>query len=271
MSIRSATPSGSSKPKSLDVTKGPAALPARERRSLLLQRGIGRFLAGVWLPITVAVMRFGLAWRIPEVAEVRRRYREIRAAPGAPLVVCANHLTMLDSAVIAWALGSPWWYLTNYSSLPWNMPEWSNFGTSPIRRALVYLMKCVPVVRGADRQEVAQVLARVHYLLADGEVVLIFPEGGRARSGRVEVQNAAHGVGRLVGSLPECRVLCLYVRGQGQDGMTDVPARHERFRVKMSLLTPTSAQTGVRRSLDLSQQIVRELADLERQVLEEAA
>lgn len=228
-------------------------------------------LAVVWIPITVGLMRFGFGWRILEIAEVRRRYKEIRTEPGAPLVVCANHLTMLDSAVIAWALGSPWWYLTHYSSLPWNMPEWNNFGTSAFRRALVYLMKCVPVVRGAGRQEIARVLARVQYLLADGEVVLIFPEGGRARSGRVEVENAAHGVGRLVGSLPGCRVLCLYVRGDGQDGMTDVPARRERFRVKMSLLTPTSTQNGVRRSLDLSQQIVAELADLEKQVLEEAA
>lgn len=248
-----------------------AALPPRERRSLLFQRGVGRLLAVVWVPITVALMRFGFAWRIVELAEIRRQYREIREEGDAPLLVCANHLTMLDSAVIAWALGSPWWYLTRYSSLPWNMPEWNNFGTSPVRRALVYLMKCVPVVRGADRQEVARVLSRVHYLLSDGEVVLLFPEGGRARSGRVEVENAAHGVGRLVGSLPGCRVLCLYVRGEGQEGMTNVPARRERFHVKASLIEPVSEHKGVRRSLDLSQQIVRELAELERQVLQEAA
>ncbi|MDG2307869.1 MAG: 1-acyl-sn-glycerol-3-phosphate acyltransferase [Candidatus Binatia bacterium] len=247
------------------------ALPPRERASLALQREIGRLLAAVWVPITVALMRFGFRWRIVELACVRRRYREVRAESDAPLVVCANHLTMLDSGVIAWALGSPWWYLTSYSSLPWNMPEWRNFGNSPIRRVLVYLMKCVPVVRGSDRQDVAQVLGKVHYLLERGEVVLIFPEGGRARSGRVEVENSAHGVGRLVGELPGCRVLCIYVRGEGQDEMTDIPARGEQFHVKTSLLQPTSAKRGVRRSLDLSQQIVRELAELERQVLQEAA
>ena len=247
------------------------ALPWRERISLVVQREIGRLLAVVWVPVVVALMRFGFGWRVLESIEIRRRYREIRAESDAPLLICANHLTMLDSAVIAWALGSPWWYLRSYSSLPWNMPERRNFGNSVARRALVYLMKCVPVVRGADRQEVARVLSRVRHLLGRGEVVLIFPEGGRARSGRVEVENAAHGVGRLVGDLPGWRVLCIYARGEGQATMTDLPARGERFVVRMSLLEPTSARRGLRRSLDLSQQIVGELVRLERQVLEEAA
>lgn len=248
-----------------------ATLPPRERRRLRLQQSIGRVLSVVWVPITVGLMRFGFGWRIAELAEVRRHYKKVRSESDAPLIVCANHLTMLDSAVIAWALGAPWWYLRSYSSLPWNMPEWTNFGTSRVRRSLVYLMKCVPVVRGASRQQVAAVLDKVRFLLSSGEVVLIFPEGGRARSGRVEVENSAHGVGRLVGSLPGCRVLCVYVRGEGQDGMTDIPARGERFHVRTSLLEPTSTQKGVRRSLDLSQQIVRELAELEKQVLREAA
>jgi len=247
------------------------ALPRGERVSLAVQREVGRLLAVVWVPVTVALMRFGCGWRILELEATRRRYREIRAESDAPLLVCANHLTMVDSAVIAWALGSPGWFLRSYSSLPWNMPEWRNFGSSPIRRALVYLMKCVPVVRGSDRQDVARVLARVRHLLSNGEVVLIFPEGGRARSGRVETENAAHSVGRLVGSIPDCRVLCVYARGVGQDAMSDVPARRERFHVELSLLTPTSTQRGVRRSLDLSRQIVHELADLERRVLAEAA
>lgn len=246
-------------------------LPSRERAALCVQRSIGQCVSFLWVPLTVALMRFGFRWRLAEVNEVRRLYREIRRNSDAPLIICANHLTMLDSAVIAWALGSPWWYLRSYGSLPWNMPEWRNFGTSRVRRALVYLMKCVPVVRGAERGEVARVLARVRHLLLRGEVVLIFPEGGRARSGRVEVENSAHGVGRLVGSLPGCRVLCLYVRGEGQEAMSNVPARGERFHLRASLLTPTSEQRGVRRSLDLSQQIVRELSTLEREVLGEAA
>lgn len=225
----------------------------------------------VWAPVAVAVMHFGFGWRILDRERVRRRYREVRAGSDAPLIVCANHLTMLDSAVIASALGSPGWYLRHYSSLPWNMPEWRNFGSSRTRRVLVYLMKCVPVIRGGDRRAVARVLARIRHLASRGEVVLIFPEGGRSRSGRVDVGNAAHGVGRLVGSLPGCQVLCVYARGEGQTETTDVPARGERFRLRLSLIEPTSDARGVRRSLDLSRQIVGELGRLEREVLREAA
>ncbi len=246
-------------------------LPKRERARLLIQRTLGWALGFVWVPIVVGWMRFGFRWTVAEVGPIRREYRRIRGESDAPLVVCANHLTMLDSAVVAWALGSPGWYLRNFASLPWNVPEWRNFGSSRIRRVLVYLMRCIPITRGSNRGEVAGVLERVRSVLLMGDVVLIFPEGGRARSGRVEVENAAHGVGRIVGSVPGCRVLCLYVRGASQNSMSDVPARGETFRVMTSLLEPRSSKRGVRASLDISRQIVEELATLEKQVLGEAA
>ena len=247
------------------------ALAVRERARLLLQREIGRALGIVWVPIVVGVMRFVFRWKIVDAARIRHEYRHIRAESDAPLVVCANHLTMLDSAVVAWALGSPGWYLRHFSSLPWNVPEWRNFGSSLVRRVLVYLMRCIPITRGSNRADVASVLERVRHVLLLGDVVLIFPEGGRARSGRVEVENAAHGVGRIVGSVPGCRVLCLYVRGEGQRVMSDVPARGETFHVRASLLEPRSSKRGVRASLEISRQIVEELSVLEKQVLGEAA
>jgi 1-acyl-sn-glycerol-3-phosphate acyltransferase len=77
-------------------------------------------------------------------------------------------------------------------------------------------MKCLPVTRGGERTAVADVLNRFVYLLSQGEVGMIFPEGGRSRSGRVEVDMAAPGVGRVVTTLPGCRVLCVYLRGERQ-------------------------------------------------------
>jgi len=212
-------------------------------------------------------MRGALGWRIVGKEAVHREYREIRSRTTGPLLVCANHLTMVDSALVAWALGSPGWYLTNWSSVPWNTPERRNFAGSPGQRALSYLLKCLPISRGGDRGEVAAVLESVAWVLSRGEVVLLFPEGGRSRTGRVELANAAHGVGRIVGSVPGCRVLCVYLRGQHQQTYGDLPARNERFHVKLSCIEPRSPHLGVRRSLDLAQQIVREIASLEERTL----
>ena len=88
-------------------------LHGRDRVRLAVQRAVGRVLSLVWIPATVALMRFGLGWRIEGVTAARRRYRSLRRAGGGPLLVCANHLTLIDSALVAWALGSPGWFVAH--------------------------------------------------------------------------------------------------------------------------------------------------------------
>ena len=51
-------------------------------------------------------MRFGFGWRLDGADAARERYRMLHA-DRRPLLVCANHLTMVDSALVAWALGTP--------------------------------------------------------------------------------------------------------------------------------------------------------------------
>jgi hypothetical protein len=70
-------------------------------------------------------------------------------------------------------------------------------------------------------------------------------------------------VGRVIDALPGCRVLCVYLRGEQQNGFSDLPPRGERFHVGLECLQPASAFTGLRRARDLSQQIVRALSRLE--------
>ena len=94
---------------------------------------------------------------------------------------------------------------------------------------------------------------------------LIFPEGGRSRSGRVEVENAAYGVGRIVKALPGCRVLCVYLRGDAQDDVQR-PARARRALPRAaragSSRRPSSAGCAARSTI--ARQIVARLAELER-------
>lgn len=208
-----------------------------------------------------------MGYRIPRATELRRRFRRLVKKDSRPLLICANHLTMIDSALVAWALGGSWWYLAHYSRLPWNLPEETNFASNWVNRVAAWLVKCIPVVRGGSREEVSNVLDRIRYVLSRGETALVFPEGGRSRSGRVEPESATYGVGRILTTVPECRTLCVYLRGEKQDTWSTVPARGESFYVDFELFEPESEQSGLRRSRDLARQIVGKLAEMEEEYL----
>ena len=135
-------------------------------------------------------------------------------------------------------------------------------------RFVTYVAKCIPISRGGRREEVASVLDRLGRLTRRGEMALVFPEGGRSRSGRVDVEAAAWGIGRVVGSVPGCRVVCVYLRGRLQETWSDVPATGETFDVEVSCIEPKSDSRGARRSRDLSRQVVSQLVQMEAQVLD---
>lgn len=240
-------------------------LPAGARFRLALQREIGRLLSPLTTVAVAGLLHLWLGLRLENAAECRSVYRELHRDRGVPLLICANHLTMFDSALIAWALGSPLWYVWNFSALPWNVPERRHFASTWPRRTLAYIYKCLPIMRGGKRDEVAGTLTRFTWLLTRGESGLIFPEGGRSRTGRVEVESAAWGVGRIVKSLPGCRVLCVYARGARQEGHTTLPARGDRIRVTVSTLEPKSDRGGVRASREIALQINTRLAEMERE------
>jgi 1-acyl-sn-glycerol-3-phosphate acyltransferase len=244
------------------------SLTPGDRRALAVQLWVGRLLAPLWIPLCVAIMRLGFGWRIDGAEEARRTLARLRGESRAPLLVCANHLTMFDSFVIAAALGSPWTYVRDFGALPWNTPERQHFASTWWKRTLVYLMKCVPVQRGGDRREVGVVLAKLVHLMRRGEVALVFPEGGRSRTGRVDVEAVTYGVGRIVKALPGCRVLCVYLRGEGQRSWSDLPARGERFHVSVEDFEPKTDQRGLRGSLDIARQILGRLAAMERRTLD---
>lgn len=239
-------------------------LSRRDRVTLELQRGVGLLLAPLWVPVCAALVRWFFGWRVENVAEVRRQYKQLRRESAQALLVCPNHLTMLDSAVVAHALGSWPWYLAHYPSLPWNVPERRNFASSWWKRVVVFLLKCVPVERGGNRKAVGASLDRLIYVMERGDVVMAFPEGQRSRTGRVDPDATTYGIGRIVKALPRCRVLCVYLRGEKQESWSDLPARNQRFRVQLDCFEPKSDHRGLRGSVDLSRQILARLAELER-------
>lgn len=238
-------------------------LTGAELRALETQRRVGRLLAPLWIPLCIGIMKFGFRWRIEGTAETRRVFAQLRQDSKSPILVCGNHLTMLDSALIAWALAGPSRFLRDYGSLPWNTPERDNFASTWWKRVAVYLIKCVPIERGGDRRAVGAVLNKLVWLMKRGEVALVFPEGGRSRVGRVDTEAVTYGVGRIVKALPGCRVVCVYLRGENQESWSALPRRGDRFQVQAEAFEPKTDQKGMRGSLDINRQILTRLAKME--------
>ncbi len=250
-------------------TRGKAAVGIRASRDSAMvrrharQRFASMISSPIWLSMTILTMRFYFRYRIANVESLRAQYRRIRAQSDAPMLVCANHLTLIDSFLVAWALGSGPYWLAHPDELPWNTPESTNFGKTWIARTLIFILKCIAITRGGPREDIGAVLDRIKYLLSMGETALIFPEAGRSRSGRVEEDAGAWGVGRILSGVPGCRVLCVYLRGQKQETWSDFPERSDILEASLVCIEPKSDSKGVRRSRDLAQQVTRQLAKME--------
>ncbi len=210
----------------------------------------------------VFMLRFGLRYRIRNATELRNRYRALVRDSDGPVLICANHLTMIDSALVAWALGGSWWVF-NYRRMPWNLPEYNNFASHWFNRVLAWVAKCLPIVRGGKRSEVSSVIKRIQHLLSKGETALIFAEGGRSRTGRIQRDSIADGVGRIISSVRGCQALCVYLRGDLQKSWSTIPARGDSFYVDFELFKPNSENSGLRRSRDFAVQVVEHLATME--------
>lgn len=209
------------------------------------------------------LMEFFMKYRIKNVKDLRRRYRKLLSETRAPILICSNHLTMADSAVIAWALGGSWWYLFRYSRVPWNIPEYNNFSFLKFVGLGVWIIKCIPVVRGGSREGVSRVIKKIDYLLRKGDTALIFAEAGRSRTGKVQIDNHAQAVGRIMTTVPECQALCVYMRGDQQDTWSTVPKRGDSIYLDFEIFKPQSTFSGMRQSRDVAQQVVAHIADME--------
>jgi len=165
---------------------------------------------------------------------------------------------------LSYAMLSLWTHLRAWRWIPWNLPERTNF-RNIFLILLCYLSKCIPVQRGGPRTEVKQTLAKCNYLLGRKQRLLIFPEGGRSRTGRVDTEQFSYGVGRFVeASGADLRVLCLYLRGDGQASYSTIPSRGERFTVLVDVFKPEkSAWTGLRAQRDYAGRIIGRLAEME--------
>lgn len=239
------------------------ALTLGQRVALRAQRVLSYFSLIVFGPVLVALYHLRFRYSAQDLRAIRSRYRELRAAHPGPLLICSNHLTLIDSIVQAIVLESLWGYLRHPSALPWNLPEVRNFKHDWSWRVVCYLGRCIPVERGAARERAALTQAQMRYVLERGDAIAIFPEGKRSRDGRVDDRDFSYGVGQLLNQVPQASVLCVYLRGMRFGGFADFPNTGEHFYLRLDMCTPQSASQGLRRAREVSAQVVARLKAME--------
>jgi hypothetical protein len=232
-----------------------------DRFKMHLHRWI-TYLACPLMIVACSLIFFLLRYRIRHLAEVRREFARLVPPNAPPTLVCLNHLTRIDSIILALALMSPWKYLFNYSRLPWHVLEARYINFWPLR-FLCYLSKTIPVYRMGGRDQVRRTEARVKYRLTHGELVVIFPEGRRSLTGRIDMTDYQYTIGNLLNELPNSQVLCAYLRAENQVGVGEIPSFGAKFDIKLATLKPSTSQSGLRASRDLTGQVMEQLNRME--------
>jgi len=137
------------------------------------------------------VLPFTFFMKVLNRTEIYGKKHLQRARP--PFLFCPNHVSMLDDAFVGTLVFMPR-AIWDYRFIPYHLPERKNFFRGPLFSWLMYAAKCVPITRG---QGVFQPgIEKLIRLLKRGNVVHIYPEGTRTRTG--DIGKGKIGVGRLV-------------------------------------------------------------------------
>jgi 1-acyl-sn-glycerol-3-phosphate acyltransferase len=228
-----------------------------------LQYVLGRIAVVATVPLYFLFVRL-MGYRIRDLKQVRNEVRRMYREHEGPWIVCPNHLTMIDSIVLSYGMASLADHIIHFHRVPWNLPERKNFQRSILLAFLCYLSKCLPVDRGGSRQGLQRLLEKCFRVLEWGQSLMIFPEGGRSRTGRVKRENFSYGVGRFVEECGRSRVMLIYLRGDGQQTYGMIPRFGERFTMVAEFFDPGRENgSGLRVQRKYAQRIMERLAALE--------
>jgi len=146
----------------------------------------------------------------------------------APYVFASNHVTMFDSGFIDCFIFF-WKGIRSYKYLPYHTPEYGNFYKNRLLSWYMDRVKCIPVERGKGIDQFSQKL--VTKKLQEGNVVHIFPEGTRSRTG--ELLPGKAGVGKRI---YESRVKVIPCYHEGLREVLPVGTHFPKFGKKIRII-----------------------------------
>lgn len=244
------------------------ALNSREQKSLAMHHYVA-WLNFPWFgTIYILVMRFIARYKIRNIRAFQAKVLSLTPDVGQrPHIICSNHLTLIDSMIITWAMCPILSAAGNFKRVPWHMPEFANFAKNLPLKIMCYLGKSIYVKRGGGSGDRRKSMDQVHWLLNENHTFCMFPEGGRSRTGRVEADSVTYSVGELIQLHPKARVLCVYMRGDAQQSWGKWPTLGDTIEADISELIFETPEAGRKGARDMSVKIIDELIKLESEYL----
>ncbi len=185
---------------------------------------IGRIDSYVLHVFVAGCMGLFMFW----LQRTRVHHRERLDKLSIPSVILPNHVSMLDD----FFLGPPiffWRSLFRYRWMPYHAPEEKNFFKGKFLSYLMRKLKSVPLTRGAGFTQPG--VLRLIELAKDRNMLWIYAEGGRTRTGNINRGKA--GVGMI---LYRTRAQALPIYHSGLEEVLPIGAKVPRLFRKVDII-----------------------------------
>ena len=197
---------------------------------------------------------YGMLWVLARVVgQIWFRYRVQGEVPRTGgILIAANHASYLDIPLLGCGMKRRAWYLGRSDLFP-----------IPVLSSILRSLGWIPVRLGRlDREAFSKAIS----LIRSGKVVVIFPEGGRSRDGRLGKPKA--GIGVIVAQTG-CPVVPAYLKGTF-DVLPTGASWPRRRQVVVRFGDPIQFETGERKEKaaqkrfyeQVSQTVIEQIAAL---------
>ena len=238
------------------------ALSTTEKLSLTIQRIICFVTFSLLYPLAWLWFSCIMRYKVCELKATRRAFKKITKEQ-CPILICPNHLTFVDSVILMLIFNSYWGYLRHFNTLAWNFPKLEHIKNNWGYRFIIYIGKCIFINFQGSTNDVKSPMRKAEALLAQHNFPMMFPEGTRSFTGRVNTKEFTYGIGQLIRDVPHTKVLCVYLRGHLQKSKSDFPDKGNRFYCRLTCISPYTDAQGLRATRDLASQVIHTLAAME--------